>query len=66
LNLAHYNGKYGELPLGEHKHMMETQTSYEPMAKLLAQGMLEMLIALAEMTGNRGYSGSHLVARGFT
>jgi hypothetical protein len=51
LTLADYKGRFGELPPEEHKKMMEAETIDEPVARLLAQGMLEMLVALAEVTG---------------
>jgi hypothetical protein len=51
LNVAYYKGKYGEVPFEEHRKLMETESIDESMAKLLAQGMLEMLMALAEATG---------------
>jgi hypothetical protein len=38
LTLADYKGRFGELPLEEHKRLMEAETIDEPMAGLLAQG----------------------------
>jgi len=43
LNLAQYKAKYGELPLEDHQAMLE--------AKLLANGILEMTMVLATVTG---------------
>ncbi len=43
LNVAHYKSKYGELPLEDHQAMLE--------AKLLANGILEMTMVLATVTG---------------
>ncbi len=43
LNLAQYKAKYGELPLEDHQAMLE--------AKLLANGVLEMTLVLATVTG---------------
>ena len=51
LNVAHYKGKYGELPLEEHQAMLEADDIDENLAKLLASGMLEMTMALATVTG---------------
>jgi len=51
LNVAHYKAKYGELPLEEHKAMLEADDIDEEMAKLLASGALEMAVVLALVTG---------------
>ncbi len=51
LYVAHYKSKYGELPLEEHKAMLEADDIDEEMAKLLASGALEMAVVLALVTG---------------
>lgn len=52
LNLAHYKIRYGELPLSEQENMAETDQISPAMADLLASGMLEMIAALEQVTGN--------------
>ena len=54
LNLAHYQAKCGDLPLEEREKPLETQTIDATTRRLLAQGTLQMLVALAPGHGEGG------------
>jgi hypothetical protein len=49
LNLAHYQGKYGELPLEETLAMLDADKPNDDQAKLLVKGMENLVGALSSV-----------------
>jgi hypothetical protein len=54
LNLAHYQGKYGELPLEETLAMLDADKPNDDQAKLLAKGMENLVGVLGSVCSGLG------------
>ena len=51
LNVAHYQLRYGALPLENFADMLRTETIDEETAKILSAGMQNLVGALGQVTG---------------
>lgn len=56
LNLAHYQGKYGDIPLDETLAILDAEEPNEDQAKLLADGMQNLVGALGSVISGLGVS----------
>jgi hypothetical protein len=54
LNLAHYQGKYGELPLEETLAMLDADKPNDDQAKLLVKGMENLVGVLGSVCSGLG------------
>lgn len=54
MNLAHYQGKYGEIPLGETLAMLGADVPNDAQAKMLADGMAVFVGVLGNVCSGLG------------
>jgi hypothetical protein len=54
LNLAHYQGKYGEIPLDETLAILDAEEPNDDQARLLASGMQNLVGVLGSVVSGLG------------